>query len=376
MPTLHVIGLMSGSSLDGVDLAHCRFTFADEQPDQLLSWALLRAATIPYTDAWQQRLRMAPTLGGRELWLLHTELGMLYGQVVRDFMATLDAPVDMVASHGHTVFHFPEQATTTQVGDGAAMAGGLGLPVIDQFRTLDMALGGQGAPLAPLGDQYFYGDYFAALNLGGIANVSIRTPQGYIALDIGGANQVLDALMAEIGESYDADGALAATGSLVPELLAQADALPFFALPSPKSLGNDWVQEALLPLFRRPEYSLSDRLHTFCHHLAGQTAASIHRAIAQAGLTLSGDERMIIAGGGGFNGFLCRCIAEAVAPIQIDIADRDMIAFKEAAFIALAGALRWLHQPNVLPSATGARRAAVGGAVHWGGEGVNKSVWV
>lgn len=366
MPTLHVIGLMSGSSLDGVDLAHCRFSFVDAQHSELAEWSLLRAATLPYDTEWVERLRAAATLNGRDLWLLHTQLGAYYGHIIRSFMDTLTAPVDMVASHGHTVFHFPAQATTTQIGDGAAMAGVLALPVIDQFRTLDMALGGQGAPLAPLGDAYFYGDYFAALNLGGIANISIQTPGGYIGFDIGGANQVLDTLMAEIGQSYDADGALAATGRLVPELLQQADALPFFALPYPKSLGNDWVQEVLLPVFQDKKIPLADRLHTFCWHLAGQVAASIRQVAGSASLTLSGDERVIVAGGGGFNGFLCQCIAQAVAPVRVDIADRNMIAFKEAAFIALAGALRWLGQPNVLPSATGARRAAVGGAVHWG----------
>lgn len=367
MSIFSVVGLMSGSSLDGADLAWCTFQFAEDDPAQLLHWTLHRGVTIPYDESWQQQLRNAPTLSGRELWLLHTELGLYYGHILRAFLDELPEKVDFVASHGHTVFHYPDQQTTTQIGDGAAIAGVLDIPVIDQFRTQDMALGGQGAPLAPLADQYFFPRYFACLNLGGISNISIKTDRGYVAFDVGGANQILDVMMQEVGLDYDDNGQLARTGQLIPILKKAADALPFHAQLPPKSLGNDWVREQLLPLFQNTEYALEDRLHTYCHHMAGQIAASLRQVAENEQLTLTDQQQLLVAGGGGFNAFLCECIAAAILPVQLEIAAPDIIAFKEAALMALAGALRWQQQPNLIPSVTGASRAAVGGAIHWAG---------
>lgn len=367
MPQFSVVGLMSGSSLDGTDLAWCTFEFAEENPAQLLNWTLHKGTTLPYPFEWKERLRNAPQLNGRDLWLLHTELGLYFGNIVNNFLDGVPETVDFIASHGHTVFHYPAQHTTTQVGDGAAIAGVLNLPVIDQFRTQDMAIGGQGAPLAPLADQYFFSDYFACLNLGGITNISIQTPQGYLAFDVGGANQVMDVLMQEIGEIYDEAGQLARTGQLIPELKQAADALPFHTLAPPKSLGNDWVREQLLPIFQDQQYPLQDRLHTYCQHVAGQIAASISQTAQQEQLEVNASQQMLVAGGGGFNLFLCECIASAIHPLQLVIAPPDIIAYKEAALMALAGALRWQQQPNVLASVTGAQRSVVGGAIHWAG---------
>jgi anhydro-N-acetylmuramic acid kinase len=366
MQKLAVVGLMSGSSLDGVDLAWCDFVFVPQEENPLLSWELRRGVTLPYSEEWQNRLRAAPRLSGQDLWLLHTELGHYFGQQLELFLQDFPKQPDLVASHGHTVFHFPEQHTTTQIGDGAAIAAQLSLPVIDQFRTLDMALGGQGAPLAPLADKYFFGDYLASLNLGGIANLSVRSPRGYLAFDITGVNQVLDALMAEVGLPYDDDGKLARSGQLLPDLLAQANALPFLSQPYPKSLGNDWVQEQLLPIFQDSGHRLANRLHTLCVHVAQQIGWHLQRVVQQEGLAVDSEDQVLVAGGGGFNSFLCELIADSVSPLQLVKADPDLIAYKEAALMALAGGLRWLQLPNVLPSVTGASRAAVGGAVHWG----------
>lgn len=366
MATYQVIGLMSGSSLDGIDLAWCSFTFSPTAPEQLLRWELHQGATVAYSADWQEQLRRAPQLSGRELWRLHTNLGLLYGREIAAFMEQNDVQANFVASHGHTVFHFPEQQTTTQIGDGAAMAGILKLPVIDQFRTQDMALGGQGAPLAPLADKYLFSDYFACLNLGGIANISVQSPRGYIAFDITGANQVLDALVQEVGLTYDDEGRLARSGRIIPELLDQANNLSFLQQQPPKSLGNDWVQERLLPLFQNQNQPLADRLCTLVTHVAKQIAKSLQEVADAEGLHLSAQQQLMVAGGGGFNHFLCEQIAEAISPLQLAIAGPDIIAYKEAVLMALAGALRWQQQPNVLPSVTGASRAVSGGAVHWG----------
>lgn len=366
MAKLSTIGLMSGSSLDGLDLAWCSFNFSDKHSDQLLDWELHQGITIPYPDKWRQRLKEAPHLNGRDLWLLHTELGHYFGETAQHFINTHSIHPDLLASHGHTVFHFPEQATTTQIGDGAAIAAATSCVVIDQFRSLDMALGGQGAPLAPLADKYLFNRYFGNLNLGGIANISLKIADKYVAFDVGGANQVLDTLMQEIGVEYDNQGQLARTGKLIQPLLTAADQLSFFHLTYPKSLGNDWVQEQLLPIFQDRSWSLADRLHTFVTHLAHQIKQAIWLVAEQHNLTLTNHHQILVAGGGGFNNFLCEKIELAIQPIQLVVAEPKIIAYKEAALMALAGALRWLNQPNVLPSATGAKAAAVGGAIHYG----------
>jgi anhydro-N-acetylmuramic acid kinase len=176
----------------------------------------------------------------------------------------------------------------------------------------------------------------------------------------------LDALMQEVGKAYDDQGQLARSGQLVPELKLAADALPFHQQAPPKSLGNDWIREQLLPIFQDRKYVLADRLHTYCQHVATQVGEGLHRATEEQDIQLHSEQRILVTGGGAFNSFLCECIAERVQPVQLEIAAPDIIAFKEAALMALAGALRWQQQPNVLPSATGARRAVVGGAIHWG----------
>lgn len=357
---------MSGSSLDGLDIAWCSFHFSDDRAAELLNWELHQGTTIPYPEQWAKRLREAPLLSGRELWLLHTDLGHYFGQLVRPFLQQYNITPDLVASHGHTVFHFPDQHTTTQIGDGAAIAAELSCLVIDQFRSLDMALGGQGAPLAPLVDKYLFGAYFGNLNLGGIANISLCIEDSYLAFDIGGANQVLDALMQEIGKAYDDRGQLARSGRKIDQLIHAADQLAYFSKNYPKSLGNDWVQQQLLPIFQNKLYPLEDRLCSFVEHLAEQIAKAVEAVAQQHHLSLNSKHQILVAGGGGFNTFLCERIQKAIHPVQLIIAEPNIIAYKEATLIAFAGALRWLNQPNVFPGVTGASRAAVGGAVHFG----------
>lgn len=366
MVSLSVVGLMSGSSLDGVDLAWVDFVFENSGKGKLKSWNIRQGKTIEYSQSWKKKLEEAPTLNGKGLWQLHTDLGHLFGKKISIFLENFDTKPDFIASHGHTVFHFPETGSTTQVGDGAAMAAELGMIVVDQFRTLDIALGGQGAPLAPLGDQFFFSNYFACLNLGGISNISVKTPNGYKAFDIGGANQVLNALTQEINLPYDDKGLLARQGKLIPSLLDQANALGYFYQGYPKSLGNDWVRDVLLPLFQNKNQPVNDRLHTACVQIAQQIGKDLKKVIQKESLKVSSTDKILISGGGAFNDFLCELIIEEIKPIQRGEVDDTIIDFKEAAFIALAGVLRWLEQPNVLPEVTGARKAAVGGAIHYG----------
>jgi anhydro-N-acetylmuramic acid kinase len=367
---LHVLGLMSGSSLDGLDLAFCRFELrTPATPVSLVDWAVLAADTVSYPAEWIDRLRSAPTLPGRELWRLHTDLGRLYGTWSARFLAEQRPVADLISSHGHTVFHFPAAGFTTQLGDGAAIAAQTGIDTVDQLRSADVALGGQGAPLAPLADRYFFPEYPACLNLGGIANLSVRKDNTYLAFDISGANQILDALAQEQGLAYDAGGALARRGRFRAELSRQLAALPFLAQAYPKSLDNGWVREQQWPIVRDFPAPTEDRLRTFCEHLAEQIAAHLRRVEQREGLPAT-NFRLLATGGGVHNTFFMECLQRACgSEVAIVVPPAPLADCKEAAFIALAGAFRLLKMPNSFASVTGARADAINGALYVGQRG-------
>ena len=356
---------MSGSSLDGLDLAFCRFELSPGSArGPLTDWELLAADTRPYPAGWQDRLRAAPALSGRELWRLHAALGQLYGDWSAQFLAGRTPAADLISSHGHTVHHFPAEGFTTQIGDGAAIAARSGIATVDQLRSADVALGGQGAPLAPLADRYFFPQYPACLNLGGIANLSVRKDATYLAFDISGANQVLDRLAQERGQAYDANGDLARRGQFRAELNKRLEALPFLAQAYPKSLDNGWVREQQWPILRDFPAPAEDRLRTFCEHLAEQIAAHLRRVRLREGLPATG-LRLLATGGGVHNGFLMACLRRACgSEVEIVIPPPPLADAKEAAFIALAGAFRLLNIPNSYASVTGARFDAVNGALY------------
>ncbi len=364
---LHVLGLMSGSSLDGLDLAYCHFKLDPRQAKKpLLQWSIGQATTLPYTADWRQRLADAPNLSGKDLWQLHTAYGKLIGELVQQHLAQHDIHPDLIGSHGHTVFHFPAQGFTTQIGDGAAIAVASGLPTITEFRATDIARGGQGAPLAPLADRYCFGEYDFCLNLGGIINVSARTPKGYVAYDLTFANQILDLLAQREGLPYDAAGALARSGKLQPRLLVQLNELPYLRLPYPKSLDNGWVREQAWPVVRDFDAPTVDLLRTACEHIAQELAEQLGKIIHRTSMRQD-SYRMLVTGGGAYNTFLLECIRNACRDrhrIELVIPAASLIEGKEAMFIGLAAALRYLGLPNCLSEITGATRDSCNGALY------------
>ncbi len=365
---MKILGLMSGSSLDGLDLAFCEFQFEN---DEVLAWRIVQAETMPYSEAWQKRLRDLPHAGGRELLLAHVAYGHYLGELVHAFLDEHALTPDFIASHGHTIFHFPKEKMTLQIGDGSAIAAVTGYPVVCDFRAMDVALGGQGAPMAPIADRYLFSEYDFMLNLGGIANVTARINDKYIAFDISGANQVLNKLVQPLDLEYDAGGQLAASGSLNETLLAQAAALPYHQLGYPKSLGNDWVQTQLIPIYMQFDALIEDKLHTACVQIAQQTAKELAQIIQKEHFVKK-NYRLLATGGGAFNDFLIGCLQTYCQPlsIEIEVPDALIVSFKEAAMIALAGLLRMKQQPNCLASVTGASQNAIGGGVYWA-NGVN-----
>ena len=364
MAELRVLGLMSGSSLDGLDLARCWFELDPTNPvAPVRDWRIEVAATLPFSEQWVARLAHLPEQSALVYAKTHTYFGHYLAELTQQFLNDHPDPAPtLVASHGHTVFHAPERRMTAQIGDGAAMAALLQLPVACNFRTQDVALDGEGAPLAALADRLLFPGYDAYLNLGGIANLSIhRAHQPVVAFDVTGANQPLNTLARLEGLPYDAGGQLAASGRIDPDLLAALNRPDFFAQPAPKSLSNQWVQRHLVrPLLQAEDVSVADRLRTAVAHTVAQLTLSLQLFFS----TEKTPPRLLVTGGGAHNSFLIETLRAALPQLEIVVPERQVVDFKEAALMALMGALRWYCLPNVDASATGARRATVSGALH------------
>ncbi|HMK27130.1 MAG TPA: anhydro-N-acetylmuramic acid kinase, partial [Chitinophagaceae bacterium] len=253
------IGLMSGSSLDGLDIAFVEF----QESGGKWSYEMLKAGCYAYNDEWIQRLKNATGLSALEYQLLHVEYGHLTGKLVNRFIDEnkLNYQVALIASHGHTTFHLPLKKMTAQLGDGAAIAAETGLPVVTDLRALDVAFGGQGAPIVPIGEKMLWSEYDYFLNIGGIANISINTDQ-YIAFDICPANRVLNMLANETGKNYDDGGEMAASGSISSDLLEKLNQLDYYKQSYPKSLANDFGTGVVYPMIKRSGCSIPDALRT------------------------------------------------------------------------------------------------------------------
>ncbi len=351
-----VIGLMSGTSLDGLDLAFCEF----EKTDNRWSYQIHQAETFPYTRDWKSRLSSIESAPAVDFAMTDASYGHLLGKYTKEFIEHHQLRPDFVASHGHTIFHQPQNRFSTQIGKGSAIAAETGLPVVSDFRSADVALGGQGAPLVPIGDRLLFSDYEYCLNLGGFANISFEKDGNRIAFDICPANIVLNYLAEKSGANYDDRGEMARKGTIQPGLLEKLNGLPYYSRQAPKSLGKEWVLAEIRPLidadlsYPVSDSLLCDLLATFCEHISIQ--------IARVAGSMPG-EKILITGGGAFNKFLIERIAQHIRA-EIGLPDDNTINFKEAMIFAFLGVLRWRNEVNCLRSVTGAVRDSVGGAIY------------
>jgi len=357
-----VIGLMSGSSLDGLDVVYAELQeqqSTQRQGTRLWGYTILQTATYPYSEEWRRRLATAPGLSALDYQLLHVEYGRYLGEQVNRFVEEhgLHYRVQLIASHGHTVFHDPSRWMTAQIGDGAALAATTRINVVSDLRAMDVALGGQGAPIVPIGEKLLLAGYEYFLNLGGIANISHKD----VAFDVCPANRVLNALADREGKPFDKDGAMAAAGEQNLYLLSELNALPYYGAPYPKSLANEFGTGTLLPMVLQAGLSTADALRTVVEHIAEQ----VGRAVEQLG----GEGKILITGGGAHNGFLVDRLREHLGRLGVDLVvpEPQLVDYKEALIMALIGVLRWREENNVLASVTGASRDSIGGAV-WIGQ--------
>jgi len=360
------IGIMSGSSLDGLDIV---FAELHENAGKW-TYEIIKADCYPYSTEWTEKLRSAVTLNAMEYQLLHAEYGQYIGKEVNRFIEKngLQYKVALIASHGHTTFHVPAKKMTAQLGDGAAIAAETGLPVVTDLRALDVALGGQGAPIVPIGEKLLLGDYDYFLNLGGIANISFTENSKRVAFDVCPANRVLNMLANEAGKEFDEGGRLASTGKVDDGLLNRLNGLDYYSQPYPKSLANDFGTDIVYPIIKNAGIGISDGLGTYIEHIVVQ----IKKAIANAGNNpelKSPTANLLATGGGAFNSFLIQRLKEELQALNIDVVipDENLVKYKEALIMALIGVLRWREEYNVLSSVTGASRDSIGGAL-WNGQ--------
>lgn len=351
---MNIIGLMSGTSLDGLDVALCRFDPSASDAGSL-DWQLLAAETYPYDDEWRQRLATLDIASAYEYALAHVQLGHLFGRQVQHFLAEHPMPVDAIASHGQTIFHQPHLGLTAQIGDGDAIVSETSLPVICNFRTLDVALGGQGAPLVPIGDRMLFSDYDGCLNLGGFCNISFDDRQGVRrAFDIAPCNFAFNALSRCLDRPYDPNGSLARSGHVIASLLSDLDALEYYRLPQPKSLGKEWYDAAFRPLLQASSASVVDKLRTTVEHVAGQIAAVVK---------CNGLHSLLVTGGGAHNAFLMERIAALLPDCRVTVPDAKVVDYKEAIIFALLGYLRLTGCANCIATVTGASADSCSGTV-------------
>jgi anhydro-N-acetylmuramic acid kinase len=349
MHNYKVIGLMSGTSLDGLDLAYCQIW------KKLGRWEfkILESKSVSYN-----KLKKSIYLPADELLIFHNTYGTWLGEHAKKFIEEYNLEVDFISSHGHTTHHQPARGLTFQIGSGQHLANASGQKVVCDFRTNDVALGGQGAPLVPIGDRLFFSSYDFCLNLGGISNISFEQNGKRLAYDIGLANMILNHITQKVQLAYDEDGQLARKGTLNKGLLQQLNALEFYSLPFPKSIGFEWFVEKVVPIVDGTVDSLENLLRTAIHHICEQVALQVQQQATKKENTL------LVTGGGALNSFLIDTLQEKLgSTTKVETPSKTLIEYKEALVFGLMGVLRLEQEINCLSSVTGAKRDSSSGVV-------------
>ncbi len=347
--TFHALGLMSGTSLDGLDICYASF-----EKDEFGKWnfQILNASTFPYSETWENKLRNAIHLSAEAIFELNAEYGFYLGEKIKEFVKKYSLTnIDFISSHGHTVFHQPQKKFTVQIGDGRAIKLLTDIPVIYDFRSQDVLMGGNGAPLVPIGDELLFSEFDACLNIGGFSNISFKENGKRIAFDICPVNIVLNDFAKQLGKEYDENGDLARNGIINDELLSALNSIEYYQQNPPKSLGMEWVSKNILPKFKNESPVMI--LATFTEHAAIQIANIFNQYQIK---------KVLFTGGGTYNSFLVESL-KTKTETEIIIPEKELIDFKEALIFAFMGVLRMTNENNVLSSATGSSRDHCSGII-------------
>lgn len=338
----HIIGVMSGTSLDGIDLAEINFT-----KNKTWQFQILKATTTPYSEKWLSKLKNLTQKAIKDLQQIDVDYTNYLAEVITTFIKKNNIKnIDAVCSHGHTALHQPEQKLTYQIGNLPELAKKINQNVVCDFREQDVKLGGQGAPLVPIGDQLLFSDYDYCINLGGFANVSTKINNQRIAFDICPVNIVLNKYVQQLGFDYDDKGHLASEGKINQQLLKQLNALDFYKKLYPKSLGLEWVEQQIFPLIDQYDLTIKDVLRTMVEHVAQQIAKITSQKV---------NASVLLTGGGTYNDFLVERI-KALTNNKIVIPSKEIIEFKEALIFGFLGVLKLREENNCLASVTGANK--------------------
>ncbi|RBN49595.1 anhydro-N-acetylmuramic acid kinase [Flavobacterium psychrolimnae] len=345
------IGVMSGTSLDGVDLAYIVFTVKNNKWE----FEILESQTISYPNDWLNKLKIAVDFSEAQLKKLNQDYTQLLATIISSFIEKYDIKnLDTVCSHGHTILHQPQNGFTLQIGNLPEIAALLNQTVVCDFRIQDVQLGGQGAPLVPIGDRILFSEYDYCMNLGGFSNVSFEQNKERIAFDISAVNTVLNFYANQLGLDYDDKGSISRTGICNKELLNELNALDFYQKKHPKSLGLEFVKETVLPIIEKYSIPIEDKLHTFTEHVALQIALALPNK----------NGNLFITGGGAYNDFLIERIHHHLPKIKLIIPSAKILEFKEALIFALLGILKLRGEINVLSSVTGAKTDHSSGMIY------------
>jgi anhydro-N-acetylmuramic acid kinase len=353
----NVIGVMSGTSLDGVDLAHIQFEIKKDN----WTFEIHECETISYTSDWISILKTAVDYSENQLSTLNKNYTELLASIITAFIDKHNLKnLDAVCSHGHTILHQPQNGYTLQIGNLPKIASLIQQKVICDFRVQDVQLGGQGAPLVPIGDRILFAEYDFCMNLGGFSNVSFEKNNNRIAFDISAVNTVLNFYANQLGLDYDDKGQISRTGQCNNRLLTELNALDFYQKPPPKSLGFEFVKEIILPIIESYNLPIEDKLNTFTEHVAVQIAFALNEFESQKNKKQS----MLITGGGAYNDFLIERIQLHLPKITIIIPSPKILEFKEALIFGLLGVLKLREEINTLQSVTGAWRDHISGMIY------------
>lgn len=346
------IGVMSGTSLDGVDLAYIVFTVKNNKWE----FEILESQTISYPNDWLNKLKIAVDFSEAQLEKLNQDYTQLLATIISSFIEKYDIKnLDTVCSHGHTILHQPQNGFTLQIGNLPEIAALLNQTVVCDFRIQDVQLGGQGAPLVPIGDRILFSEYDYCMNLGGFSNVSFEQNKERIAFDISAVNTVLNFYANQLGFDYDDKGSISKTGTCNDDLLSKLNALDFYQKKYPKSLGFEFVKETVLPIIEKYSIPIEDKLHTFTEHVALQIALALPNK----------NGSLFITGGGAYNDFLIERIQYHLPEMKIIIPSAKILEFKEALIFALLGVLKLRGEINVLSSVTGAKSDHSSGMIYY-----------
>lgn len=355
---MRILSLMSGSSLDGCDIGLIEL----QEVGDNFQYSIQSPETIPYNKPWALRLKDAPKASSRELAKLDYDYSFYIADLIADYVEKHQIKnIDVIGFHGHTVMHEPELNFTHQVGNGGALNARTGIPVICDFRSADIALGGQGTPMAPIADVTLFSEYDVSINLGGICNITIKNDDNLVAYDVCPCNQVLDFLAGGLGVEYDVDGQYSSKGQFEQKFYDILAKDAYYSLPLPKSLDNFYIQRKVIDKVAKFPKKVESQLHTCCHFIADKIAESILQHYHG-----SHPIKVLLAGGGANNRFLTQLISDKVEKSEVVVPPKIIIDYKEILLIALASYLRLVHRENILAQVTGASHNTIGGAIYDG----------